>query len=99
MFYVIGVVIVVLVIAGFFGFALISRARKRLSSAFLVRIERGGRSAFRSTGQMACWWTILVAARRRVGKDNLSFLAAGVAYQAEIDRAEPTIADLLLLVD
>jgi membrane protein len=82
MFYVIGVVIVVLVIAGFFGFALISRARKRLASAFLVRIERGGRSAFRSTGPMACWWTILVAARRRVGKDNLSVLAAGVAFQA-----------------
>ena len=64
MFYVIGVVIVVLVIAGFFGFALISRARKRLASAFLV--QRGGRSAFRSTGPMACWWTTLVAARRRV---------------------------------
>jgi membrane protein len=82
MFYIIGVVVVVLVIAGFFRTALISRARKRLASASLVRLERGGRSAFRSTGPMAGWWTILVAARRRVGKDNLSVLAAGVAFQA-----------------
>jgi hypothetical protein len=82
MFYIIGVVVVVLVIAGFFRTALISRARKRLASASPVRLDRGGRSAFRPTGPMAGWWTILVAARRRVGKDNLSVLAAGVAYQA-----------------
>ena len=82
MFYIIGVVVVVLVIAGFFRTPLISRARKRLASASLARIERGGRSAFRSTGPMAGWWTILVATRRRVGKDNLSVLAAGVAFQA-----------------
>ncbi len=31
---------------------------------------------------MAGWRTILVAARRRMGKDNLSVLAAGVAFQA-----------------
>jgi membrane protein len=31
---------------------------------------------------MAGWWAILVAAWRRVAKDNLSVLAAGVAFQA-----------------
>jgi membrane protein len=31
---------------------------------------------------MPRWLTILVAARRRMGKDNLSVLAAGVAFQA-----------------
>ncbi len=30
---------------------------------------------------MAGWWAILVAARRRMGTDNLSVLAAGVAFQ------------------
>jgi membrane protein len=47
-----------------------------------VRIERGRRSPFRSNGPIAGWWTILAAAWRRVRKDNLSVLAAGVAFQA-----------------
>jgi membrane protein len=31
---------------------------------------------------MAAWWAILAATRRRMGKDNLSALAAGAAFQA-----------------
>jgi membrane protein len=31
---------------------------------------------------MASWWAILAATRRRMGKDNLSALAAGAAFQA-----------------
>jgi membrane protein len=31
---------------------------------------------------MTGWWSILLAVRQRVGKDNLSVLAAGVAFQA-----------------
>src|ERR1700739_2388955 len=31
---------------------------------------------------MASWWAILAATRRRMGKDNLSALAAGAAFHA-----------------
>jgi membrane protein len=31
---------------------------------------------------MACWWTILTRTRRQMGRDNLSALAAGAAFQA-----------------
>ena len=31
---------------------------------------------------MAKWWAILAGTRRRIGKDNVSALAAGAAFQA-----------------
>ena len=31
---------------------------------------------------MASWWAILAATRRRMGKDNISALAAGAAFQS-----------------
>ena len=67
-----------------FGAALITRARKVnvLSSAALKCGKAADDTPFRRPVRMASWWAILVATRRRTGKDNLSALAAGAAFQA-----------------
>ena len=80
MFYIIGVVVVVMVIAGVWGCAddpSVETANIRFSHA----VERGGQLAF-SVDQLMGWWAILAATRRRMGKVSLSALAAGAAFQA-----------------
>ena len=53
-------------------------------SAFLPRVGAAERRAISFGGpvRMASWWAILARTRRRMGKDNLSALAAGAAFQS-----------------
>src|ERR1700730_6248239 len=42
--------------------------------------------------RLASWWAILAHTRRRMGKDNLSALAAGAAFQSVISLFPPLTA-------
>jgi membrane protein len=53
-------------------------------SPSLPRVSAAERRAISFGGpvRMASWWAILARTRRRMGKDNLSALAAGAAFQS-----------------
>jgi hypothetical protein len=55
-------------------------------SAFLPRVGAAERRAisFGEPVRMASWWAILARTRRRMGKDNLSALAAGADIRPAI---------------
>jgi hypothetical protein len=57
-----------------------------LMSASLPRVAAAERRAisFGEPVRMASWWAILARTRRRMGKDNLSALAAGADIRPAI---------------